>query len=201
MRKFVLRALGPIALGLLTATCAWGAVTVTWGANVVNLSVIPNPDAGQEPWIPEVWFGVLPISFSTMDPIVLTGAGNFKNSSGWLVEYVRLRQDVVNNTDQPWWDFHIVLDGGQFYKKWLVQSGWNASQHPTTFDYVVGTGSPVLPGQTFVDGVVLKVTGLDAEGNGTFTLTKWPTVPEAGGAAALLGGLAGMLTWLRRRRH
>jgi len=200
-----------VVLGLMIQGCAWSAVSIWWvdagGTHTVNLQYITNPEWNTDPLNVEpqfVWDGVLNITMNSFSPITFTGSGNFIGDLGLAWPTVRLQQNVLNNTDKPWTDFHLGLGptGNRFYKVWQVAQGWSATKMNYTVDflYTYTCGSRTLPGQTFVDGIYLKAK-TDAGGNGTFTLTKYPTyVPEAGTVAVLFSGALGLLSHRIRRR-
>jgi len=194
MKKAYCLVLAAVAAVLLLGSCAYGAVSVTWTGGSVDLSLIDNPDAAYEYWWPQVWYGELPISMTSLSPVVFTGTGDLQG-----VNVIRLKQVATNDTAAYWDDFHIELSGGTFYKKFLVQSGWNATLTQHRMDYVKSTGPMVAPGGTFTDGVVFTVNA-DPGGNAAFTLTKWPTVPEPAGTAAMAVGLTGFAAFWRRRK-
>lgn len=200
MRKVTCYALAAVGLALVLQACALGAVTVTWaGGGPVNLTLITNPDAARESWWPQVWYGELPIDMPTLGPIVFTGTGNFNNTNGTAVNVIRIKQVVTNQTDEKWTDFHVGITGGSFYKKWLIQSGWSMKLTNPQVDFYANGGPLVAPGQLFSDGLVFTVVP-DSNGNASFTLTKWATVPEAGSATALMTGLVGLLAFFKRRK-
>ena len=187
-----------VALVLISLqACAWSSPVITWGDTSLNLQLISNPDAVNESWLPQVWYAELPIQMNSLDPVSLNISGDFKTVTGQAVNFIRIKQVVTNNTDQNWTDFHIGLDGGCFYKKWLVQNGWSVVQSDNNFDFY---GGPVVAnGQTFTDGIVLAAN-LDANGNGQLTLTKWATVPEPGSILALSAGMLSLLGIVRKRK-
>ena len=199
IRRITRYAVAAIGALLLLQACAMSAVTVTWAGGSVDLSLIANPDVNREPWCPQVWYGELPISMADLNPVVLTGTGNFNNLGGTTVDMIRLKQVVTNNTNCNWTDFHVALDGGYFYKKWLIQSGWSVDLSDTQMDFYANNNRWVLPGGKFSDGIEFNVLA-GSSGDGTFTLTKWPSVPEPASALALLTGLAGLFSFVVRRR-
>lgn len=185
---------------LVLQACAMSAVTVTWAGGSVDLTLINNPDASRESWWPQVWYGELPFSMTDLSTVTFTGTGNFNNASGKVVNVVRLKQVATNNTQKNWTDFHVKLNGGTFYKKWLIQSGWSASMTSSQFDFQAKNAAPVLPGGKFSDGIEFTVNTA-ANGDGSFTLGKWPTtVPEPTGVLALMTGLTSLLAFLVRRK-
>lgn len=199
MKKLAYYALSVAALVLLVSACSWSAVNIDWSGGAVDLQLVANPDAQNESWLPQVWYGELPITMTDLGQVSFTGTGNFKAATGADVLFVRLKQVVVNNTNYTWTDFHIRIDGGYFYKKWLLQNGWNVVQNDTAFDFYANSGYGIAPGQTFVDGIEFSIPA-SSDGNVAFTLTKWPTVPEPGSAIAIMTGLIGLLSIARRRK-
>ena len=172
MKKAACYAVAATIAVMLLQAAAFGAVTVTWDGGSVELTLIANPDASNEYWWPQVWYGELPISMTSLNSLVFTGTGNFNDVNSTTANVIRLKQVVTNNTTYYWNDFHIRLSNGMFYKKWIVQNGWNASLAQHQMNYYMNTGSPVAPGGIFTDGVVFTVA-TDSSGNGSFTLTKW----------------------------
>jgi len=163
-----------------------------------------DPDS-QEPQF--VWKGVLNINMVSFSAMTFTCTGNFLGDLG-LAWPVRLEQNVTNNTDKPWTDFHLALGptGNRFYKASAWPANWNPYKANYTCDFSIVdldgnvTGEPILRHEVFVDAVYIKAK-TDVNGNGTFTLTKNPTyVPEAGTAAVLLSGGLGVLSYRIRRR-
>ena len=83
--KCLMRCTLVLALAAMAASCAWGAVSVTWtdgaGPQAVDLAVIANPnyDPGDPLCmeLPYVWYGELNVVMSTTDPIVFSFTGNF----------------------------------------------------------------------------------------------------------------------------
>jgi len=193
----------------LTQAVAWSAVSISWtdanGPQIVNLQYITNPEWSTDPLCVEpqfVWGGVLNINMTSFSTMTFTGTGNYIGDFGVAWPTVRLQQNVTNNSDKPWTDFHLGLGptGNRFYKVWQFQQGWTFTKLNYTCDFDCNGGPRVMPGQLFVDGIYIKAK-TDAGGNGTFTLTKYPTyVPEAGTAAVLFSGGLGLLSYRIRRR-
>lgn len=203
MSKLVRQAVLLAVIGLFAQACAWGAVTVSCGSNSVNLQLRLNPDytgwPGLEPNQYE-WYGVLNMGFDTLDPLTVNVSGNFNDNLGNLVEYMRLEQVVTNNTSYNWVDFHVVAnDGSEFVKVSLAEHGWNSYLRFDQMHIDFYGGPAVVPGDTFEDGFVVWAP-VDGNGDAEFTLTKFPSVPEPAGIAALLAGLAGTLGYVRRRK-
>jgi|GEM_PF-1781831 len=199
MKKLACYILAITGLVLLAQAGVWSAVNISWTGGSVDLQIVDNPDKSVETYWPSVWYGELPIDFSSLNSIVLTGTGNLKAPSGDVVNVVRIKQVVTNNTNENWSDFHVKLDGGDFYKKWYLQGGWSASQSDSMFDFYANGGPKVAPGGIFTDGIEF-VLFPDANGNATFTLTKWPTIPEPASMLAMLTGMVGFVGFIKRRR-
>lgn len=181
-----------VVMLLLVQAVAMSAVTASWTGGSVDLTLQANPDANHESWWPQVWYGELPINMTDLSSVVITGTGNFNDVTGKVVNVVRLKQVVTNSTTYNWTDFHIDLSNGTFYKKWLVQNGWDVNMTSSQMDFYAKSGFETHPGSTFSDGIEFTVAA-NPSGDGTFTLTKWPTVPEPASAMALLSGLAGLV--------
>ncbi len=186
---------------LLVQVVAMSAVTLTWAGGSVDLTLQANPDASHESWWPQVWYGELPMNMTDLSSVVITGSGNFNNTSGKVVNVVRLKQVVTNSTPYDWTDFHINLTNGTFYKKWLVQSGWNVNMTSSQMDFYAHSGYETQPGSKFSDGIEF-VVATGSGGNGSFTLAKWPTtLPEPASAMALLSGMAGLVAFAVKRKN
>lgn len=204
MNRIIRQAVLLAAVALLAQACAWGAVTVSWGNNTpVVLQPRVNPDytgfPGLEPNETE-WYGVLQMAFDTLDPVTLNISGNFKDDSGTLVEYIRLEQIVTNNTNYSWTDFHVVAnDGSEFVKVSKAELGWNSYLRFDQKHIDFYGGPAVVSGDTFEDGFVVWAP-VDANGDASFTLTKFPSVPEPASVTALFAGLAGTLGFIKKRK-
>jgi len=176
------------------------------GGPQTTLQLTNNPDyvpGSQEGRY--VWYGEFNLAADY--PQVLHGiggGGSFVDQFGDPI-MVRIKQTIVNTGQEPWIDFHIRVSGGGFpYKVWNdLPPGWSVSQSLDSYDYWADPGPPIMPGGSFVDGVVIYVVP-DQNGDGSFELTKWPTVPEPGTLAAIAGGLsavgAGFRVSKRRRK-
>jgi hypothetical protein len=205
MKALIRQLIVVAAVVILAQACAWSAVSINLGGNTINLQLRNNPDytgwPGLEPNSYE-WYGVLPMTFSTTDPIVVTGGGDFKNGSGTIVNYIRLEQDVTNSTNVSWTDFHATCTGSEFAKISKIQQGWDGILRDdfVTLDFYKGTGSPIAPSQNYTDGFVLWID-VDGTGNGNFTLSSVPTyaVPEPSSIATMLCGMAGLIGAIKRR--
>jgi len=183
---------------------AFAAAWIQWdGGPVVNLQLINNPDYGsgiQE--YPYLWYGEF--NALTLDyPQVLHavgGGGPYVDSNGKPI-YVRIKQVIQNTGTESWIDFHIRIDGGAFpYKKWdSWPDGWNVSQTLEGYDYwTTNPAYSIDPGESFFDGIEFFV--IDVNGEGSYELRKWATVPEPGALAAMAAGLVSLGAGLRYRK-
>ena len=207
-----------VVLVVMAQVGAWSAVSISWvdggqsTTTTVPLQFITNPQwdpSDEDTQEPEfVWNGVLNVNMVSFSAMTFTGTGNYIGALGLSWNTVRLQQNVTNNTDKPWSDFHLGLGptGNRFYKVWQLPENWSPTQGIYTCDFESNYREPVDPGariergQVFVDGIYLKAK-TNTAGNGTFSLTKYPTyVPEAGTAAVFLSGGLGLLSYRMRRR-
>lgn len=205
MKALIRQLIAVAAIVILMQACAWSAVSISWGSNTINLQLRNNPDytgwPGLEPNQYE-WYGVLPMTFNTTDPIQMIGSGNFKNGSGTIVEYIRLEQNVTNSTNVSWTDFHVTCTGSEFAKISKIQQGWDGILRDdfVTLDFYKGTGLSIAPSQNYTDGFALWVD-VDGAGNGNLTLSSVPTyvVPEPSSIVTLLCGIAGLGSLIKKR--
>jgi len=199
------------ALVVAMQACAWSAVRISWtdseGAKVVDLALVPaTPNDPFYVGMDAVWFGTLDMVMDTLGPIELTASGSYDGvyPGGYYDTWfqVVLEQNITNNTGQSWVGFDLGVNGAYF--GWPHKTNnWNVVQNDTLvgFTYNGGGGPAVEPGGVFQDGIsIFDPDGLP-DPTADFTLLKWATpIPEASGLAVLLGGMGGLLTFVRRRR-
>lgn len=219
MGRFIRKAVTAVVVLFLAQGLAWGQyppILISWadanGSHEEPLNWEQNPDYGHPLGVdPEfVWYGELDITMETTDPIVFTASGNFKAAYGEIWRHVRVLQNVTNDTACSWSEFHLEAlpspdSPADFYKVWSPPTGWDAALNFEFCDFdATAPQYYINPGEVFVDGVVIEVWGDidEGTGEGSFTITKQPTcvIPEAGSLAALLGGVAGLAVFFKRRR-
>mgnify|MGYP005844077107 CR=1 FL=1 len=207
MRSLVLVA----ALVVATQAWAWGGVRISWtdseGPKYVDLTLVPaTPSDPFYVGMDAVWFGTLDMVMDTLGPITLTASGSYDGvyPGGYYDTWfqVVLEQNITNNTGQSWVGFDLGINGAYF--GWPHKTNnWNVVQNDTSvsFTYSGGGGAAVAPGGIFHDGIsIFDPDGLP-DPTADFTLLKWATpIPEASGLAAVLAGMGGMLSLVRRRK-
>jgi len=215
-------ALGILFVLLLAQVGVWGAVSVSWtdsaGLQNVALSCLANPEYDGNPLSLEpkyAWQGAINVVMDTMGPIQFTFAGNFYGGVG--IEHgiwyeVRVEQTVLNHTGGRWSGFNLktanlVPDPNParnptFYNMYSYEpADWWLDQYPMFCTYYPENplvGPFVENNGTFYD--VLKVNSdYNPAGDGGFYLYKW-AVPEPGSMAAVVGCMAGLLVYIRKRK-
>lgn len=187
---------------LATAAGAQQAWISVDGGPANILTPVANPDYGtgslEYPWIYDYTM------FANADypqVIHITGGGVFKDAQGKAIR-LRLQEYITNTGQERWFDFHILVGGdGRPYTKWSeLPIGWGVTQTLTGYDYAPEFPQYAIgPGGFFMDGIKIHVL-TDAQGNGTFDIWKWPTVPEPSTLVALTGGLAALGAGVRYRK-
>jgi len=202
-----------LALIFLLAAMACGAgaqfpnnVQLQWnnGDPAVQLTLQSNPDymPGSMEY-PYEYYGAFE-SLTLAYPNALIGTvwgAPFKDPAGKPIR-VRIKQTIQNVGERWWFDFHIGVGGdGRIYKKWDgLPDGWSTSQTQYAADYTADAPIYAIgPGGYFQDGLVFHVIATGTEEH-TFTITKWPTVPEPATLGALVAGLAAMVAGVRYKK-
>ncbi|OFX13917.1 MAG: hypothetical protein A2Z18_06990 [Armatimonadetes bacterium RBG_16_58_9] len=197
---------GLLVVGALVAVLqvsAFGAVQIAWtdagGNKVVQLQLVPIAVADPlYAGFDYAWFGTLDVEMATA-PIDFVGTGNFIGQFNEPWFQVILYQDVHNLTDCTWSEFNLDLVGAFFGAVDGAVNNWSVNQTSFNILYYADPGPFVSPGGVFHDGI----TVFDPQSSPTasFVITKYPTcIPEPGGCAVLMGGLAGLITFIRRRK-
>ena len=219
-------ALGILVVLVLAQAGVWGAVSVSWtdsvGYHNESLQCLWNPEYDGMPWSLEkkyAWQGAISVVMDTMGPIQFTVSGNFWGGGTGLdhdIWYqVRIEQTVLNMTGRAWNGFWLDTQNltpdpnptrnPTFYTvyQWIPYDWdayiWPGGMHETYDAMDPDLGPFVYHGESFFD-VVKVYSDVDfGTGDGGFYLYKI-AVPEPGSMAAVVGCMAGLVVYMRRRK-
>lgn len=175
---------------------------IQWDGNPAQpLAFINNPGGGFEP--PHLWYGSfndLAAGYPDTLHAVIFG-GPFAEPDGQLIRV--WLEFKVQNTSSDWWnDFHIVIgDGGaEYIKSGTTPPGWSTFVDINRYDYYADPGSEIGPGGFFTAGIVMEVTPIPPDNQGSCEIWLSPSVPEPAALGAMLVGLGGVVAGIRYRK-
>ena len=178
-------------------------VQISWsdagGAKSVPLQMVNVTGGPLYAGFEWAWIGTLDVQMDSA-PIDFTASGDYigEYNEPWF--QVILYQNVTNLTECSWSEFNLDLDGAFFGQVDGAVNNWNVDQSQFNILYYADPESELVdPGDIFHDGI----TVFDPQGSPTadFVITKYPTcIPEPGTLAVLLGGMVGLVPFIKRRR-
>lgn len=203
VKVLILRLVLTSVLAVFVAASASAGAWIQWGGGPqIQLTKVEIPlwerENGLERYVYQLgsdWYAGFEFDLECdyPDHILAVGGGDSFVDEGGLPIYVRIAQAVKNVGTESWIDFHIrAADGGYPYKvygswwpAWNLSSAPASGSHNGGWDYIMPEGGRMVkPNETLYDEVWIRV---DPSAN-SFTLDKWPTIPEPGSLMSLATG-------------
>lgn len=193
-------------LAVVLQGTALAGVQISWtdagGGKLVPLQLVPI--AVGDPLYAGfdfAWFGTLDVELDS-GPIDFTASGDYTGEFDEIWYQVILYQNVTNLTECSWSEFNLDLDGAYFGQVDGAVNNWSVVQTDFNVFYYADPGPFVDPGEVFHDGItIFDIDNWTPDPVADFVISKNPTcIPEPGSMAALLGGMVGLIPFIKRRR-
>ena len=212
---------GSLIIVLLVVSSAWGAIELVNPSANATITAHPylmvdyrNADGSDFTLARATVIEKTLNSFGNANYDLQYLASDLDNNDGYGWRGIRIVEQVTNNTDYTWTDYHIAFTAppGTFYWQlsgsgaspgtYIVSNSgdtWTAQFAPSIatvsnppgnqVDFYFAPGHEVAPGQSF--GLYVAAVPYNLNADNTMSIVQYPTIPEPAAIIiwSLLGGL------------